>query len=101
MKKKVIFPAIISVFALIFLAGCGNDSGDNQEPNPPSINDDSVNDVAQVPEGCISWFDGCNNCKVNTVNPDGPMACTMMYCEKKTDPYCAEYSDGSSDMPQK
>lgn len=53
--------------------------------------------VGDIPEGCVSWFDGCNNC---SVGEDGvQMACTMMYCETPVEPYCLKYEDGSSDAP--
>jgi len=31
----------------------------------------------QIPEGCESWFDGCNNCMVGE---NGMLACTRMFC---------------------
>ncbi len=33
-----------------------------------------------VAEGCQTWFDGCNTCKVNEEGM--PMACTRMACDK-------------------
>ena len=42
-----------------------------------------------VDDGCVSWFDGCNNC---IVMDNGGLACTGMYCEEALDkPYCLQY----------
>lgn len=41
---------------------------------------------------CISYFDGCNNCSVKDGKAE---ACTMMYCEKPSEPKCLEYASGS------
>lgn len=41
--------------------------------------------------GCISYFDGCNNCSVKDGKPD---ACTMMYCETPAEPECLQYATG-------
>lgn len=35
----------------------------------------------QIPEGCETWFDGCNNCKVSS---NGLFACTRMFCAPGT-----------------
>lgn len=61
----------------------------------PGIGGDVVS--ADIPEGCVSWFDGCNNCSVGEEGT--PMACTMMFCETPAEPYCLQYEDGSSDAP--
>ena len=42
--------------------------------------------------GCISYFDGCNNC---TVENGRPSACTLMYCETPSEPKCNEYATES------
>lgn len=42
--------------------------------------------------GCVSYFDGCNDCSVKDGKPD---ACTLMYCETPTEPKCNEYATGS------
>ena len=42
---------------------------------------------------CISYFDGCNNCSVKDGKAD---ACTLMYCEKPTEPKCLQYSTGTT-----
>ncbi|XLQ20764.1 MAG: hypothetical protein ACKUBY_03755 [Candidatus Moraniibacteriota bacterium] len=95
MNKKIIIP----VFAvIIFLAGCGSNTSEQVEPPKDVDVENPTNDRATPPEGCISWFDGCNMCSVGA-NPDGPMACTMMACAQTQEPYCAEYEDGSSDAP--
>jgi len=98
MNKKVIMGAVASV---VFLTGCGYSTPEQEsvptEPEMPVV-DEGVQESG-VPEGCVTWFDGCNKCGVNVENPDGPMACTMMACAVRQEPYCAKYEDGSSDAP--
>lgn len=98
MNKKVIINAVVSV---VFLAGCSY-SKPGQEPVPAKPEIPVVYEGVQesgVPEGCVTWFDGCNTCGVNVENPDGPMACTMRACKQMQESYCAKYEDGSSDAP--
>ncbi len=96
MNKKMIIGAVALV---VFLVGCGASPEEQEpvlaEPEVPVVEDEVVND--NVPEGCITWFDGCNNCSVG--EPGMPMACTMMACAQMQEPYCAKYEDGSSDAP--
>jgi hypothetical protein len=93
--NKIIIPTGLSMLTLLFLSGCGNNN--DIEPNPPI--DDNPSVPTEIPTDCITWFDGCNNCQINTENPDMPMACTAMFCEHNKEPYCVKYKDGSSDMP--
>ena len=46
----------------------------------------------QIPSDCVSWFDGCNNCRVSD---DGTLACTLMYCDEEmlSEPECKLYED--------
>jgi len=41
-----------------------------------------------IPENCVSWYDGCNNCSVKDGKTD---ACTMMYCETPQTPKCLKF----------
>ncbi len=41
---------------------------------------------------CVSYFDGCNHCSVKDGKPD---ACTLMYCDKPTEPRCDQYATGN------
>ncbi len=41
---------------------------------------------------CVSYFDGCNHCSVKDGKAD---ACTLMYCEKPTEPKCLQYATGT------
>ena len=54
--------------------------------------DEQEGEVAEIPENCTSWFDGCNNCFVN----DGKIGgCTRMYCapEMMKEPKCAKFNE--------
>lgn len=46
--------------------------------------------VCVTDESCIQQFDGCNTC---TRTPGGERACTKMYCETPTTPYCMMTTD--------
>ena len=43
----------------------------------------------QVPNNCISWYDGCNTCTVSNGNIGG---CTRMMCFREDTPRCLEYN---------
>ncbi|MCX6823272.1 MAG: DUF333 domain-containing protein [candidate division SR1 bacterium] len=45
---------------------------------------------------CVSYFDGCNHCSVKDGKAD---ACTLMYCEKPTEPKCLQYATGTATTP--
>ena len=46
-------------------------------------------DPNTIPSSCVSWFDGCNTCRV--IN--GQLgSCTRMMCFREDDPYCKQYS---------
>ena len=50
--------------------------------SPPVRNDNSIR---EIPHDCISWFDGCNTCRVN----NGVIgACTRVMCFREDTPYC-------------
>jgi hypothetical protein len=49
--------------------------------------------TAEIPENCVSWFDGCNNCQVE----NGEItACTEMACEEYSEPRCTELTGEDS-----
>lgn len=52
--------------------------------------EDTNKEEVKIPENCTSWFDGCNNCTVKDWKAD---ACTMMYCEKNTEPKCNQFKE--------
>ncbi len=40
--------------------------------------DSNYNKKQEVPEECLEWYDGCNNC--GKVGPDNDIVCTERYC---------------------
>ena len=44
-----------------------------------------------IPEGCVSWYDGCNTCRIMSHRLLG---CTRMMCIESNTPFCRSYSDG-------
>jgi hypothetical protein len=48
----------------------------------------------EIPQGCVLWNDGCNECSV----VDGKLnACTERACLTLNEPYCVAYADGQGD----
>merc|ERR1712151_1190309 len=43
-----------------------------------------------VPEGCSSWYDGCNMCGLD----NGMLRCTMKYCFQPDAPKCNDVQAG-------
>ena len=51
-------------------------------------NDENENLSVQIPEGCATWYDGCNTCSVQ----EGKLSiCTLMMCFKNGEPSCLSY----------
>ena len=44
-----------------------------------------------IPKNCISWFDGCNDCKVRDDKVDD---CSKKMCWKKDIAFCKQFQDG-------
>ena len=44
-----------------------------------------------IPENCVTWFDGCNTCSVINGKVG---ACTLMMCFRQETPECRAYSTG-------
>ncbi|MGB0867471.1 MAG: hypothetical protein ACPGSC_13250 [Granulosicoccaceae bacterium] len=90
------FYQLASAFVIcIGLSACGANSMFEAE-SMETANDSSAQmkmaGKQVIPEGCISWFDGCNNCKVGE---NGAMACTKMACKSQTgEPACRAYAPG-------
>jgi len=55
------------------------------EPAPEPVQD--MNSQT-IPEGCLTWYDGCNVCEVSD---DGLLACTMMMCFQNGESECRAY----------
>lgn len=49
---------------------------------------DQTSSQQLIPASCLSYFDGCNNCRRNPVN--GIAACTRMACVTYAKPYCLD-----------
>lgn len=45
------------------------------------------------PDGCTSWFDGCNSC--HRQGPTGHMQCSLMNCAFRRTPECRGWARGS------
>lgn len=57
-------------------------------------NDEQEKDItrSQIPEGCETWFDGCNSCMIGG---DGVSACTRKFCppEMMKEPKCVKFKE--------
>lgn len=77
--------------------GCTELSCDPFEKGKPRCTDIQCNRETElehegncVPKTCALWFDGCNNCSVNT--DSGLLACTRKACmDSREEPACIEY----------
>merc|ERR1712083_280402 len=57
---------------------------------------DGDKSVKMCPEGCLSWYDGCNNCRCVDV---GKGACTKKFCTKKDRPRCTKWEADETSEP--
>jgi hypothetical protein len=79
-----------------FLAAIEGDTVDeNQADGNNEANDGNQNTsqteakTPEVPDDCLSWFDGCNRCRRGAVG--GPLACTRMFCQTpRGEPKCMD-----------
>ena len=68
---------------------CAKNKGKNIQGCPDEVKASLPS--AEIPKDCISWYDGCNNCKV----VDGViLGCTKMFCPdtEKKEAKCTAYS---------
>jgi putative hemolysin len=52
-----------------------------------------------IPENCMTWFDGCNNCMVGE---NGELGCTRMFCppEAMQEPKCVKFKENPIAKPE-
>jgi len=111
MKKSIV--AFFVIFLFVFIFGCvvqnPQEVGCTEEAKICSDGSAVVrvgpncefapcpNEEIQLPENCVSWYDGCNTC----VAENGKLtACTLMYCETPSQPYCIEYANEANTNSQ-
>lgn len=92
MKKTLLLP-VFALFALA-LAGCTTPA----QPTTPDVQTETDSQVVaqytadsrkeMIPDSCQSFYDGCNHC--NKMEGDDIAACTKMYCEIYSEPYCKD-----------
>jgi|GEM_PF-5764415 len=96
---KMFYQMAAALFVTIALSACGANSMFEAEP----MDSDGSAAMAKtasgnIPEGCVSWFDGCNTCTVK----DGEVgACTKMSCkattaDSKCQAFAPEFKAGAS-----
>ena len=105
MNQKIKFALILLLVPVIFLAGCSMIKKESSEQPKESQNATKTQDMTKedetkktteeetaIPENCVSWFDGCNNCMVSNGKA---AACTKKYCppEAMEEPKCLKYED--------
>jgi len=76
---------------MIVLTGCTKvvPEVDNTPVNSEPTSFENI-DTTIIPEGCISWFDGCNTCIILNGQIAG---CTKMYCEQMLEPKCKQWQE--------
>lgn len=91
MNPKILLP----VFALgLLLSACSASDTTQPEAADDAMSESSVAAYDQnswetlIPESCLSFFDGCNNCRRNPEN--GLTACTKKFCQQYEQPVCLD-----------
>lgn len=88
-----IYRLILLGLTLTGLVGCGANSMFEAEMTEPALEAlPQADEAVVIPTGCISWFDGCNTCKVK----DGEISgCTKMACKSgQGKKMCRQYAPG-------
>lgn len=82
---------LLILFVVVsLLAGCSalSQSSGNTESQSPPVNYDMSSWKTMIPDSCLSYFDGCNNCRRSAA---GEMAaCTRKACVKYQKPRCLD-----------
>ncbi len=88
---KKVYQQTLFLLMCIGLASCGANSMFEAE-TMGAVELTRASDDSSVPEGCTSWFDGCNTCRVT----NGQLgACTKMACKaQEAEPMCKTYAPG-------
>lgn len=47
---------------------------------------------SQVPFDCVSWYDGCNTCSVDSESMD----CSLAQCSRFLTPFCERFANGTT-----
>jgi hypothetical protein len=64
------------------------DENDQPAADDPSAVYDQNSWKTMIPDSCMSFFDGCNNCQ--RIEGEAEAACTRMYCETYGKPECRD-----------
>ncbi|MBT3690089.1 hypothetical protein HOE31_01040 [bacterium] len=82
---------IIILLLVVILTGCTKVVTDEViEPvNTEPILYENI-DLSVIPNECVTWFDGCNDCII--IN-EQVLGCTEMYCETLLEPECRQWSE--------
>jgi len=88
--KKVLRKLIIFIIVFCILLLIKKNTTRFGSISTDSIGGQTGNSITGIDlTNCISYFDGCNNCSVKNGKAD---ACTLMYCEKPSEPKCLQYA---------
>ena len=91
-------PALDSVTATAVINVQGKTENYNNNINTKSWSENNIHfplippqniDSNTIPSTCVSWFDGCNTCRVNNGQLGG---CTRMMCFREDEPRCLQYA---------
>ena len=92
---KKFYPLAFALLISMGLSACGSNSMFEAEMMEADAGDSiqtKMADKVAVPEGCVSWFDGCNTCTVK----DGVIGgCTKMACKSQvSEAACRTFAPG-------
>jgi uncharacterized protein YceK len=82
---------LLTLFAIVSLpAGCStvSQTSSTSEPQSQVMNYDENSWKTMIPDSCLSYFDGCNNCRRNAAGEAA--ACTRKACFKYRKPECLD-----------
>lgn len=86
--KKTSLLLTWSIMSLIILSGCTTASIQQSQSEETTSSYDANSRQSMIPASCQSFYDGCNQC--NKLSDNNDAACTRMYCEVYTQPYCTD-----------
>ncbi len=91
---------LLLVLGLLFLTACNQvEMGKTSTTPEPVVTVTPITvttEPTKIPEGCMVWFDGCNECMVEDQKLAG---CTKIKCEIMEDPECRVMVDTESEVP--
>lgn len=90
---RLIINLFIPGFIMLLTTGCSamSQSSGNAGSSTQEMSYDENSWKTMIPDSCLSYFDGCNNCRRS--KPGEVTACTRKACFKYQKPRCLDNVD--------